>query len=187
MDGVCVQAMRPSALTRAVQPEGRAAAGGVDALTLALTAPECLLGAEEVSSASTLLWSLGVLLHTLLVGEPPFAARSAPQLLQLIFSGGGGAHPRLSASTSAFLGCLLRPDPTKRLPAAQALEHAWLAAPPAEAEPVYSEAHARDATAHHAPRALLQALHARLRRCHVDQLLERCGALAGHGDAYGSQ
>lgn len=181
-------------------------------LAVALTAPECLLGAEDVGTANTLLWSLGALLHVspthalaanqpptiaaslrasryrslasqlLLVGEPPFDAKTAPQLLQLIFSG-GTAHPRLSAQTSAFLSSLLRPDPAKRSPAKTALAHAWLQGPAGGvgAEPVYSEAHTRDPTAHHAPRALLQALGARLTRCHVDQLLERCVGLVGDG------
>ena len=139
-------------------------------LALALSAPEWLLGAERVSCASTLVWSLGVLLHLLLTGEPPVSADTAPELLQAIFSG-GRPHPRLSAATAAFLASLLRPEPLKRARAADALGSAWLGL---GHDAVYSEAHLRDGAAQHAPRALLHALHARLQRRRLDEMLARC-------------
>ena len=173
--GVCVHALRPQA---AGVLAGASASASVAAesslvdspLALALSAPEWLLGAERVSCASTLVWSLGVLLHLLLTGEPPVAADTAPELLQAIFSG-GRPHPRLSAATAAFLSSLLRPEPLKRARAADALGSAWLRA---DHDAVYSEAHLRDGAAQHAPRALLHALHARLQRRRLDEMLARC-------------
>ena len=173
--GVCVHALRPQA---AGVLAGASASASVAAessladapLALALSAPEWLLGAERVSCASTLVWSLGVLLHLLLTGEPPVAADTAPELLQAIFSG-GRPHPRLSAATAAFLSSLLRPEPLKRARAADALGSAWLGL---GHDAVYSEAHLRDGAAQHAPRALLHALHARLQRRRLDEMLARC-------------
>ena len=68
---------------------GPAAVVGVelDQLALQSTAPECLLGSEHTQASATLTWSLGVLLHVMLTGEPPFSGRSAPQLLQQVFAG----------------------------------------------------------------------------------------------------
>ena len=103
-------------------------------------------------------------------GEPPVSAHTAPELLQAIFSG-GRPHPRLSAATAAFLSSLLRPEPLKRARAADALGSAWLGL---GHDAVYSEAHLRDGAAQHAPRALLHALHARLQRRRLDEMLARC-------------
>ena len=55
--------------------------------------------------------------------------------------------------------------------AADALGAAWLGL---GHDAVYSEAHLRDGAAQHAPRALLHALHARLQRRRLDEVLARC-------------
>ena len=183
---VCAQVLQPwmigkhhgNAPNREADGVGRSPAeSDADALVLQATAPEVLLGSDRVRCSGTLLWSLGVLVHLSLTGEPPFVASTVPQLLQLVFAG-GVAHPRLSPTTLSFLRLMLHPDPTKRPSANEVLAHPWMKA---GHQDIFSEAHIMDAASASAPRARLSALHLSQMRSRIDAGLERCAAHATDG------
>jgi hypothetical protein len=115
-----------------------AAAGGPARGTEPYAAPELLARAAHDGSVDC--WSTGVLVHEALVGAVPCAAAAAAAGEAASGGGsGGGAETDVHAAADAaalaavgaaaavpLLRALLRSEPTMRLGAAAAAEHAWL-------------------------------------------------------------
>ncbi|CAH8504276.1 unnamed protein product [Dicrocoelium dendriticum] len=80
------------------------------------------------------VWSLGVLMYSLLSGQTPFAAKpddSPTVILSRIESGelnlSGGPWDTTSESAKDLLRLMLNPEPSKRCSAAEVLQHPWVA------------------------------------------------------------
>jgi calcium-dependent protein kinase len=95
--------------------------------TLPYLAPEVL---NHNYTSQCDLWSLGVIVYTLLAGHMPFPG-SSPSMMQRINEGKFHMkHERwrtVSKEAKSFVKSLLHVDPDRRLSAPTALQHAWLA------------------------------------------------------------
>jgi len=95
--------------------------------TPSYVAPEILLG--KPYSPAVDVWSMGVILYTLLIGSFPFAHNDQQSLFRLICSGKvDDQQPewgQISDDVKDLLKGLLDIDPRKRLTAADALNHTW--------------------------------------------------------------
>ena len=95
--------------------------------THSYVAPEILLG--KPYSPAVDVWSMGVILYTLLIGSFPFAHDDQQSLFRLICSGKvDDSQPewkQISDDVKDLLKGLLDIDPKKRLTAADALNHTW--------------------------------------------------------------
>lgn len=92
------------------------------------------------------IWALGCILFALLVGHPPFGGKSHAELFKSI-SGGLQAENlniqdwgRVSGPAKVLLGSMLQLDPSKRITAAQILQHEWIKNP---SDNVLGETHER--------------------------------------------
>uniref|UniRef100_A0A914I648 non-specific serine/threonine protein kinase n=1 Tax=Globodera rostochiensis TaxID=31243 RepID=A0A914I648_GLORO len=72
------------------------------------------------------IWSMGVLLYTLLCGCLPFDDDNYPRLYQKIKRGFYLEPDYLSSDTKEFLRCMLTVDPKQRATIKQILAHPWL-------------------------------------------------------------
>jgi serine/threonine protein kinase len=95
--------------------------------TPSYVAPEILLG--KAYSPAVDVWSMGVILYTLLIGSFPFAHDDQQSLFKLICAGAmDDQQPEwttISDEVKDLLKGLLDVDPKKRLTAADALNHTW--------------------------------------------------------------
>lgn len=92
-------------------------------------APEVLLGEDIRPTAATDVWDLGVVLHMLLVGEPPMnedaeetkkiVAKRRAENDSMINTADFGGWDRIGEATKDLVVDMLRLDPTKRLNAEQ--------------------------------------------------------------------
>merc|ERR1711907_621338 len=78
------------------------------------------------------IWSLGILMHTCLVGYPPFASSpsdSPDDILQRITTGrlqfDSGEWDSISEPAKELLRAMLQSDPDKRITAHQVQLHPW--------------------------------------------------------------
>ena len=76
------------------------------------------------------IWSLGVLLFTMLTGKVPFKATSMPELQKVIISGKYEMSPEIGSQLSAealdLIKQLLITDPKKRISIPEILVHPWI-------------------------------------------------------------
>jgi serine/threonine protein kinase len=76
------------------------------------------------------MWSLGVVLYTMLGGENPFRAEYLQDLIAQIKEGRYSFPEQswggISASAKELISLLLRIDPKKRLTSEEALLHPWV-------------------------------------------------------------
>uniref|UniRef100_A0A4D5R9F4 Tribbles-like protein 2 n=1 Tax=Scolopendra viridis TaxID=118503 RepID=A0A4D5R9F4_SCOVI len=92
----------------------------------AYVSPEILTSSNQYSGCAADMWSMGVMLYTILVGRYPFHD-SEPSLLFAKIRRSCLAVPDwLSSRARCLIRGLLRPNPTERLTAADALFHPWL-------------------------------------------------------------
>eukprot|EP00300_Choanocystis_sp_HF-7_P015394 c19037_g1_i1.p1 GENE.c19037_g1_i1~~c19037_g1_i1.p1 ORF type:complete len:857 (+),score=165.52 c19037_g1_i1:45-2615(+) len=91
-------------------------------------APELLL--ERPHNKAVDMWSVGVVLYTLLCSFPPFYAETDEELFDLIAAGTYDFPPprwtKISADAKDLVSRLLQVDPAKRWTATQALGHPWI-------------------------------------------------------------
>lgn len=91
-------------------------------------APEILDGVAYDTKAD--MWSLGVIVYILLGGYPPFIEQNQRELFRKIRKGQYEFHEEYWGSVSDdakdFISCLLTVQPSKRLSAAEALNHKWM-------------------------------------------------------------
>jgi calcium-dependent protein kinase len=95
--------------------------------TAYFVAPECLVGEYDLKCD---VWSIGVILYTLLSGRPPFEGSSDVQILESIKKSSanlsGGVWDQISKEAKDLVQKMLNKDPKKRLSATEALNHPWI-------------------------------------------------------------
>jgi serine/threonine protein kinase len=90
-------------------------------------APEVLAGGEDGHSFEVDIWSLGVILYTMLVGRPPFETRDVNETYKLIREGRFDFPPGCATSEEArvLVRRMLQTDPTKRPRIEEILRDPW--------------------------------------------------------------
>ncbi|XP_028317302.1 tribbles homolog 1 [Gouania willdenowi] len=96
----------------------------------AYVSPEILSGATPYSGKMADMWSLGVMLYTMLVGRYPFHDPDPATLFSKIRRGQCCLPEGLSPKAKCLLQSLLRKEPCERLTAADLLVHPWFDMPP---------------------------------------------------------
>ncbi|XP_062897151.1 tribbles homolog 3 [Mobula hypostoma] len=91
----------------------------------AYVGPEILNGKQSYSGKAADIWSLGVVLYTMLVGRYPFQDTEPAALFNKIRRGLFTIPESLSPKARCLIRCLLRRDPADRLTASEILDHPW--------------------------------------------------------------
>ena len=92
----------------------------------AYVSPEILTGSASYSGRAADVWSLGVMLYTILIGRYPFHDAEPTVLFSKIRRGQYTLPQTLSSKAKCLLKNILRQDPTLRLSAEECLCHPWL-------------------------------------------------------------
>ncbi|CAN8260457.1 unnamed protein product [Cochlearia groenlandica] len=91
-------------------------------------APEVVMGRRYGEKVD--VWSVGVVIYTMLAGEPPFHGETAEQIFETILRGNLRFPPNIFGSISILAKDLLRKmicrDVSRRFSADDALHHAWM-------------------------------------------------------------
>ncbi|KAI1897746.1 hypothetical protein AGOR_G00086450 [Albula goreensis] len=94
----------------------------------AYVSPEVLSGSGSYSGRAADVWSLGVMLYTMLVGRYPFHDLEPGSLFSKIRRGHFSLPESLTPKARCLIRSILRRDPAQRLTSREILEHPWLAA-----------------------------------------------------------
>ncbi|BES88744.1 STYKc [Nesidiocoris tenuis] len=92
----------------------------------AYVSPEILRSNARYSGRAADMWSLGVILYTMLVGRYPFNDAEHTNLFVKITRGLFVVPEGLSSRAKCLIRSLLRRDPSERLTASDVLIHPWL-------------------------------------------------------------
>lgn len=95
----------------------------------AYVSPEILSARNGYSGKCADLWSLGVMIYTMLVGRYPFHDREPIVLFGKIRRGAYKIPDSVPARAKCLVRNLLRREPSERLSAAEALDHPWFTRP----------------------------------------------------------
>jgi serine/threonine protein kinase len=91
--------------------------------------PELLTGHTESSPAID-VWSLGIILHGLVLGYVPFKSNSKDELKKMIIESElklTSEHVKLSSSCKDLIRRMLCKNPVKRIPISEIMTHPWIA------------------------------------------------------------
>ncbi|XKL68371.1 hypothetical protein PGB90_003862 [Kerria lacca] len=91
----------------------------------AYVSPEILRSHAKYSGRAADIWSLGIILYTMLVGRYPFNDLHHSSLFAKISRGYFTIPESLSPKAKCLIRSLLRRDPSERLPASDILDHPW--------------------------------------------------------------
>jgi len=91
----------------------------------AYVSPEILESTNGYSSMAADVWSLGVIIYTMLIGRYPFHDQDPTALFVKIKNGHFVMPEYISASASCLIHSILRKLPTERLTADELTEHPW--------------------------------------------------------------
>lgn len=91
----------------------------------AYVGPEILNSKQSYSGKAADVWSLGVILYTMLVGRYPFQDTEPAALFTKIRRGLFTIPESLSPKAKCLIRCLLRREPADRLTASEILDHPW--------------------------------------------------------------
>ncbi|KAI4905450.1 hypothetical protein NFI96_028080 [Prochilodus magdalenae] len=89
--------------------------------------PEGLLG--KCSGKAADVWSLGVMLYTILMGSYPFSKSDSSILVSKILRCKFSLPETLSPKARCLIRSILHPDPSERLTAQEILDHPWFSSP----------------------------------------------------------
>jgi len=92
----------------------------------AYVSPEILKANTQYSGKAADMWSLGVILYTMLVGRYPFNDSEHVSLFAKISRGQYVVPECLSAKARCIIKALLRRDPDERISSSDILSHPWL-------------------------------------------------------------
>ncbi|XP_069035533.1 tribbles homolog 3 [Lepisosteus oculatus] len=92
----------------------------------AYVGPEILNSRHSYSGKAADVWSLGVVLYTMLVGRYPFQDVEPAALFNKIRRGVFSVPESLSPRAKCLVRCVLRKSPAERLEASEILLHPWL-------------------------------------------------------------
>ncbi|KAI5704551.1 hypothetical protein M8J76_013474 [Diaphorina citri] len=92
----------------------------------AYVSPEILRSHARYSGRAADMWSLGVILYTMLVGRYPFNDSEHTSLFLKISRGQFITPDTLSSKAKCLIRSLLRRDPSERLSSEDTLHHPWL-------------------------------------------------------------
>lgn len=95
----------------------------------AYVAPEVLCSGRAYSGKASDIWSLGVLLFTMLVGRYPFNGAEHASLFAKISRAQFLIPEGLSSRARCLIRTLLRRDPTERPDSEDVIRHPWLTRP----------------------------------------------------------
>ncbi|XP_029701275.1 tribbles homolog 1-like [Takifugu rubripes] len=105
----------------------------------AYVSPEILSSSAPYSGKMADMWSLGVMLYTMLVGRYPFHDPDPATLFSKIRRGQCCLPEGLSPKAKCLLQSLLRKEPSERLTIAELLAHPWFRQPAPSQEVVLAE------------------------------------------------
>nr|KAG5694805.1 hypothetical protein BaRGS_019182 [Batillaria attramentaria] len=106
----------------------------------AYVSPEILSASEAgYSGKSADVWSLGVMLYTMLVGRYPFHDSQPLALFGKIRRGQFHIPDSVSTKAKCLIRCLLRRDPADRLDVGEILSHPWFRSVPTLRSPPTTE------------------------------------------------
>lgn len=91
----------------------------------AYVSPEILQASGGYSGKAADVWSLGVMLYTMLVGRYPFHDTEPSVLFTKIRRGHFTIPDTLSSKAKCLIRSMMRREPTERLSAREILEHPW--------------------------------------------------------------
>lgn len=91
----------------------------------AYAAPELISG-HVYSGPAVDVWSAGIILYALLVGQLPFDDENMTKLYKKIQSGKFMMPAYLSPDAKSVLTAMIQTDPRKRITIVQLLEHPWI-------------------------------------------------------------
>ncbi|XP_078410998.1 tribbles homolog 3 [Cetorhinus maximus] len=91
----------------------------------AYVGPEILNTKQSYSGKAADVWSLGVVLYTMLVGRYPFQDTEPAALFSKIRRGFYTVPDNISPKAKCLIRCILRRNPTERLTAGEILYHPW--------------------------------------------------------------
>lgn len=95
----------------------------------AYVAPEVLRSGRAYSGKAADVWSLGILLYTMLVGRYPFNDVDHSSLFAKISRGQFNVPDTLSPRAKCLIRCLLRREPSERPDSIDVTRHPWISKP----------------------------------------------------------